>query len=109
MACLASRFPYHATITAEALQAVEQAEDFMRKEIGVRQVRVRHHGDTARLEVSPAEFAHLVAEDRDRIVSYLKALGYNYVTLDLEGFRSGSMNEILDLDAEAPVDSGVEV
>jgi uncharacterized protein len=96
MACLASRFPYESTITAEALRCVEQAEDFLRQEMGFRQVRVRHHGDVARLEVEPASFPSLFGKDnRERIVAYLKALGYIYVTVDLEGFRSGSMNEVL--------------
>jgi uncharacterized protein len=96
MACLASRFPYESTITAKALARVEQAEDFMRGEMGFRQVRVRHHGDTARLEVEPADFSLLLEKDRRaRIVAHLKALGYTYVTVDLEGFRSGSMNEVL--------------
>jgi uncharacterized protein len=96
MACLASRFPYESTITAEALACVEQAEDFMRREMGLRQVRVRHHEDTARIEVEPADFPLLLRQDsRERIVAYMKALGYIYVTVDLEGFRSGSMNEAL--------------
>jgi uncharacterized protein len=96
MACLASRFPYDATITAEALGSVERAEDFLRKEVGVRQVRVRHHGNTARLEIDPSDFPALFGEgNRTRIVSRLKELGYTYVTVDLEGFRSGSMNEVL--------------
>jgi uncharacterized protein len=96
MACLASRFPYDSTITAEALGSVEQAEDYLRKEVGVRQVRVRHHGDVARLEVDPSDFSMLLDPDRrKRIASRLKELGYTYVTVDLEGFRSGSMNEVL--------------
>jgi uncharacterized protein len=94
MACLASRFPYDATITAEALGSVEQAEDFLRQEVGVRQVRVRHHGTIARLEVDPSDFSTLLS-NRERIVARLKELGYAYVTVDLEGFRSGSMNEVL--------------
>jgi len=96
MACLASRFPYDSTITAEALGSVERAEDFLRKEVGVRQVRVRHHGDMARLEVDPSDFSiFLDPGTRERIALRLKELGYTYVTVDLEGFRSGSMNEVL--------------
>ena len=96
MACLASRFPYEATITAEALACVEQAEDFMRDAIGLRQFRVRHHDAVARLEVEPADFELLFHEDnRQRIIDHLKALGYTYVAVDLAGFRSGSMNETL--------------
>jgi uncharacterized protein len=107
MACLASRFPYDANITAEALGSVEQAEDFLRQEVGVRQVRVRHHGDVARLEVNPSDFATLFGEDnRARIVSRLKKLGYTYVTVDLEGFRSGSMNEVLSRPVAAAVPPG---
>jgi uncharacterized protein len=96
MACLASRFPYDATITASALECVEQAEDFLRQVIGLRQVRVRHHETVARLEVDSSDIPVLLRdENRQRIVSRLKELGYIYVTVDLEGFRSGSMNEVL--------------
>jgi uncharacterized protein len=96
MACLASRFPYDTTITASALHSVEQAEDWLRLEMGFRQIRVRHHGSVARLEVEPPDLER-VLEDRTRqaIVARLKDLGYVYVTVDLEGFRSGSMNEVL--------------
>ncbi len=96
MACLASRFPYHQTITGEALARVEQAEDYMRDEIGLRQVRVRDYGPLARLEVEPSAFGRLMGEAlRERVVAHLKSLGYAYVTLDMEGFRSGSMNRVL--------------
>ena len=96
MACLASRFPYHSTITAEALGRVEEAEDFMRREMGVRQVRVRHHDNVARLEVDRSDLPLLLSEEnRRRVVARLKEIGYTYVTVDLEGFRSGSMNEVL--------------
>lgn len=94
MACLASRFPYHSSITEEGLRQVEEAEDLLRRKIGLRQVRVRHHGDVARLEVESADFG-LLLEERDRVVEGLKRLGYRYVALDLQGFRSGSMNEAL--------------
>jgi uncharacterized protein len=107
MACLASRFPYDSTITAEALGSVERAEDFLRREVGLRQVRVRHHGNIARLEVDPFDFSVLFGEgSRERVVARLKELGYTYVTVDLEGFRSGSMNEVLSRPAEAAVGSG---
>jgi len=97
MACLASRFPYHQMITGEALTRVERAEDYLRGEIGLRQVRVRDYGPIARLEVEPSAFDQLVSERvRERVVAQLKELGYVYVTLDLEGFRSGSMNRVLD-------------
>jgi pyridinium-3,5-biscarboxylic acid mononucleotide sulfurtransferase len=94
MACLASRFPYHSTITQESLGRVEASEDFLRREIGLRQVRLRDHDTVARLEVESADMPRVV-EQGARIVAYLKRLGYIYVTLDLEGFRSGSMNEPL--------------
>lgn len=96
MACLASRFPYHQTITGEALARVEQAEDYLRGEVGLRQVRVRDYGPIARLEVEPAAFERLMADPmRSNVVEHLKSLGYAYVTLDMEGFRSGSMNRVL--------------
>jgi uncharacterized protein len=96
MACLASRFPYQSQITADALECVERAEDYLRIELGFKQVRVRHHGTIARLELDPGDFALLFrGGNRQRIVDHLKELGYVYVTVDLEGFRSGSMNEVL--------------
>jgi pyridinium-3,5-biscarboxylic acid mononucleotide sulfurtransferase len=96
MACLASRFPYYDRITAEALARVEAAEDLLRGEFGLRQVRVRHHDTVARLEVDLSDMPRLLDElNRRRIVAGLKELGYAYVTFDLEGFRSGSMNETL--------------
>jgi uncharacterized protein len=102
MACLASRFPYRSQISADALERVERAEDFMRQEIGLRQVRVRHHANIARLEVEPSDFSLLFHEgNRQRIAARLKELGYVYVTVDLEGFRSGSMNEVLTPSATA--------
>jgi uncharacterized protein len=96
MACLASRFPYQATITAESLARIEKGEDWLRHEIGLRQVRLRHHDTVARLEVELADLPLLLrAENRERIVARLKELGYTYITVDLEGFRSGSMNQVL--------------
>ena len=96
MACLASRIPYGTRITEENLAQVEQAEDTLKDELGLTQVRVRHHGDVARIEVPGGDFAKLLAGDaRDRVVRQMKALGFLYVTLDLVGFRSGSMNEAL--------------
>ncbi len=92
-ACLASRIPYGTPITAEILKRIEQAEQLLR-EMGFRQVRVRHHGTLARIEVEPTDFARLL-EQREVIANHCKQLGYTYVTLDLNGFRSGSMNEAL--------------
>lgn len=92
-ACLASRFPYNASISREALQQVDAAEEFL-YQLGFRQLRVRHYGDTARIEVEPQDIPRLAeAEMRAQVVRRLKELGYRYVTLDLVGYRSGSMNE----------------
>ena len=94
MASLSSRFPYGTPITNEGLAQVEQAEDFLHG-LGFRQVRVRHHGSIARIEVLPEDLPRLLEETtRQQVVAQLKALGYPYVALDLAGFRSGSMNEI---------------
>ncbi len=93
-ACLSSRFPYGNTITAAGLKRVERAEELL-KENGFRQLRVRDHGDIARIEVPPEVFHKLTNGSRSEIVKGLKELGYSYVTVDLEGFRSGSMNETL--------------
>jgi pyridinium-3,5-biscarboxylic acid mononucleotide sulfurtransferase len=92
-ACLASRFPYGERITREALWQVDQAETLL-LELGIRQMRVRHHGNLARIELLPEDFG-LVMSQRARLVARFKELGFNYVTLDLAGFRSGSMNEVL--------------
>lgn len=92
-ACLSSRIPYGATITLKALSQVERAEAVLRG-LGLRQLRVRHHDTIARIEVEPADF-QLLLEQREQIVTSLKALGYTYVSLDLAGFRSGSMNETI--------------
>jgi uncharacterized protein len=92
-ACLATRIPYGDPITAEVLVRVEQAERLLHG-LGFRACRVRDHGNIARVEV-PAESIGSLAAARERIVGPLKALGYTYVALDLEGFRSGSMNEAL--------------
>jgi len=95
-ACLSSRFPYGEPITPEGVAQVGKAEAFLR-DIGLRQLRVRHHGDTARIEVPPDDVATLAEPAmRERIVRRLKELGFAYVTLDLEGYRSGSMNETLN-------------
>jgi uncharacterized protein len=90
--CLASRIPYGTGITRENLAMVEQAEALLRS-LGFDELRVRHHGDTARIEVPLADLAHIAEpEVREQVVDGLKALGYRYITLDLEGFRSGSLN-----------------
>ncbi len=91
-ACLSSRFAYGVTISVEELSKVGRAERVL-KDLGFRQCRVRVHGDVVRIEVEPDELARLSRpETRETVVATLKRLGYRYVTLDLEGFRSGSMN-----------------
>lgn len=93
MACLSSRIPYGTRITRELLKTVQSAEDLLHV-LGFRQARVRHHGDTARIEIDRKDFNHFVADDlSQKIVAGLKRLGYTYVCLDLEGYRTGSMNE----------------
>ncbi len=95
LACLASRFPYGTEIDRKSLTKVGRAEDALLK-AGFTQVRVRHHGQVARIEVSPDEFPRMIQESvRRRVLSSLKKAGYLYVTLDLEGYRTGSMNEAL--------------
>lgn len=89
-ACLASRIPYGTTVSVEILGRIERAEAVVRS-LGFTEVRVRHYGRTARIEVPEPELDRAVAERRD-IVARLVALGYDYVTLDLEGFRSGNLN-----------------
>ncbi len=95
-ACLSSRFPYGDRITPEKIAQVEKAESGLR-ELGFRQLRVRHHGDVARIEVPKADIARLVDEETSRqVIARMKEAGFTYVTIDLEGFRSGSMNEVLN-------------
>jgi uncharacterized protein len=90
-ACLSSRFPYGTAINQELLAQVEAAEDVL-VELGFSQFRVRHHGEVARLEVLPEEFS-LAAQHHQTLEQRIKALGYRFVTMDLGGFRSGSLNE----------------
>jgi uncharacterized protein len=89
-ACLSSRIPHGTEVTVEALRQIESAEAAI-KALGFKQVRVRHHGEVARIEVEPAEIARLVAE-RDRVVTALRSAGYKFVALDLEGYATGSLN-----------------
>lgn len=97
-ACLASRIEYGRPVTAEALLQVEQAEDALRS-LGFRQFRVRHHGEIARIEIAPEEMARaLTTEMAAEFTRRFKALGFTYITLDLEGYRSGSMNAVLSVD-----------
>lgn len=95
--CLSSRIPYGEAVTPEKLRMIERAEAFLH-ELGFRVCRVRHHGDLARIEVPPEHVEMLTeAETRRRIDERFRALGYAYVTIDLRGFRSGSMNEVVTL------------
>jgi uncharacterized protein len=95
LACLSSRIPYGTRITPALLSTVHAAEEAIRG-LGFGQVRVRHHGSTARIEVERSAFALLLAGDAaERVVAVFKDLGYAYVCLDLEGYRSGSMNAVL--------------
>ena len=95
-ACLSSRIPYGTMVTVEALTTIAKAEKYLREK-GFKQLRVRHHENIARIEISTDDFDALTSEPlRTEVPSYFKSLGYSYVTLDLEGFRSGSLNEILN-------------
>ncbi len=100
-ACLSSRFPYGTAITEALLMQVEQSEDFLAS-IGLTQYRVRHHGDIARLEVMPDELALLLTH-RESVEKALKSYGYLYVALDLGGFRSGSLNDVLKVRGDIPL------
>jgi uncharacterized protein len=90
MACLSSRVPHGTPITPQLLRQIEQAEDAL-VALGFRQFRVRHHNEIARLELPPEDFPRAI-EHHDALVGGVKAAGYRFVTLDLAGFRSGSLN-----------------
>lgn len=93
--CLASRITYGLEITEQRLEQIEQAEDFL-KEMGLLEFRVRHHDTIARIEVNPEDLHKITSEPtRQKIVDKFKSLGFKYVTVDLQGFRSGSLNESL--------------
>lgn len=93
-ACLASRIPYHETINRGKLRAIEEAEEILRNEFNFRQVRVRLYGDIVRIEVFPEEIHNFFKDKvRREIFDKLSALGFKYVTVDLKGYRRGSMNE----------------
>lgn len=94
-ACLASRFPYGIAISKKKLHRVQKAEDYLYK-LGFRQIRVRHHDSTARIEVHPKDIQRLASLSlRNKIVDKFKNIGYCYITLDLQGYRTGSLNEVL--------------
>ncbi len=93
-ACLSSRIPYGTPVSVEALTRISKAEKYLR-DLGLDQVRVRHHETIARIEVDPTSIPTLLKDDiRIGITTYLRSIGYTYVTLDLDGFRSGSLNEV---------------
>ena len=95
-ACLASRFPYGQKITKEKLELIDAAEQYL-LDLGFKQLRVRHHGDMARIEVSVGERKKFFDETMmDNVHNKFKELGFNYVTLDLKGYRTGSMNEVIN-------------
>jgi uncharacterized protein len=96
-ACLSSRIPYGSEVTEEKLRQIEQAEDVLR-DLGFRVFRVRHHETLARLEVAKDEMARaLEPAVSERLTRELRALGYQHVTIDLQGYRLGSLNEVLKL------------
>jgi uncharacterized protein len=93
LACLASRIPYGQEVSVSLLERINRGENFL-KRLGFRQVRLRHHNHSCRIEVPGQDIAALVKKRRT-ITAALKKLGYNYITVDLEGFRSGSLNEVI--------------
>ena len=105
MACLASRIPYGSEVTPEKLLQIAEAELALRR-LGLRELRVRHHDRVARVELGAAELAAALDEPlRSQIVAAVKSAGFAYVAVDLEGFRSGSMNEVLPLTIAATADA----
>jgi len=94
-ACLSSRLPYGTAVTPERLRQVEDGEERLRA-LGFRQVRLRHHGELARIEIDPSEFALALDPQMARaLVAAIKPLGFRFVSLDLEGYRTGALNEVL--------------
>lgn len=97
MACFSSRIPYNQDINQQKLYRIKSAESFLKKKFDLDQLRVRHHENKlARIEFLPEDIPKILNNDKLRMIkNYLKMLGFNYITFDLEGFRSGSMNEVL--------------
>ncbi len=93
LACLASRIPYNIKISSKLLARINAAEDYLRK-MGFKQVRVRHYNGLCRIEVDKNDISRLISK-RNQVVGRLKRLGYNYVTIDLEGYRTGSLNDVI--------------
>jgi uncharacterized protein len=101
--CLSSRFPYGTEINLERLKKIGDCEQFL-KQLEFREFRVRYHGDLARIEVSQSEFARLLDKaTRDAVVEKFKQVGFSYVSLDLQGYRTGSMNEGLQRNKQVEV------
>lgn len=99
MPCLSSRLPYGVEVTPEKLRQVEKSEEYLRS-LGFREFRVRHHEELARIEIAAGEIQGILSPELfERINVELKRIGYSYVTLDLQGFRSGSLNELLEIEA----------
>jgi uncharacterized protein len=98
--CLSSRVAYGEAVTPERLAMIDRAEQFLR-ERGLRELRVRYHkGDLARIEIPAKELARFCQDElREQLLAHLKSLGFKYVTLDLEGFRSGSLNQVLPVES----------
>jgi uncharacterized protein len=94
-ACLASRIPYGTPVTLERLKQIESAEEYLRS-LGFNEFRVRHHEDIARIEVAPEDFKKIL-KHRSQITQSLEKIGYDYITLDIKGFQSGSMNKGLTI------------
>lgn len=104
MPCLSSRIPYGEPVTSEKLRMIEQGEAYLRKELGIGDCRVRHHGALARIEVPPDQIERLASPAvRAELDRHFRSIGYQYVSVDLRGFRSGALNEVIQL--RQPVDS----
>jgi len=104
-ACLSSRLPYGTEVTPERLLQVERGEENLRA-LGFRQVRLRHHGPLARIEIASDELARALEPKMARaIIAAIKPLGFRWVSLDLEGYRTGSLNEVLGISSEIRADS----
>lgn len=99
--CLSSRIAYGLEVTPERVRRVDEAERYLRQELGIRELRVRHEaGDLARIEVPADEIARLLQDEtRQQIAAHFKSLGFRFVTVDLEGFRSGSLNAVVPLES----------
>ncbi len=102
MPCLASRIPYGEAVTPEKLRMIEQGEAYLRKQLGLTDCRVRHHGVLARIEVPADAIERLASADvRTALDAHFRSIGYQYVALDLRGFRSGALNEVIQIKTPA--------